>query len=94
MIRLLAEYRIKKGTLEAVEDTVKDFLSAVRESEPETVYEAFQVGDSDRFIHLMTFIDEAAQERHQEAKYTSDFVGLLYPNCAVMPAFTPLKVIE
>ncbi len=94
MIRLMAEYRIKEGTLDIVENAVKEFVAAVHKAEPETQYTPFRVAESDRFIHLMVFIDEATQERHQKAEYTSQFVEVLYPNCSILPTFSPLNVIE
>jgi quinol monooxygenase YgiN len=94
MIRLIAEYQIKEGTLDIVQDAIKEFLAAIRAAEPETEYISYRVGDSDRFVHFMAFIDQAAQERHQKAEYTSQFVDVLYPNCSQLPTFTHLKVIK
>lgn len=94
MIHLIAEYEIKEGTLDIVQDAIKEFLAALYKSEPETEYISYQVGDSDRFIHFMAFIDQAAQERHQKAEYTSQFVDVLYPNCSQLPRFAHLKVIK
>lgn len=93
MIRLMAEYRIKEGTLDVVQTAIKKFVAAIHESEPETEYTPYQVGDSDRYIHLMAFVDEAAQGRHQQADYTSQFVDVLYPNCSELPTFAPLEII-
>jgi quinol monooxygenase YgiN len=93
MIRLMAEYRIKEGTLDVVQTAVKKFVAAIHEAEPETEYTPYRVGDSDRFIHVMAFVDDAAQERHQQADYTSQFVEVLYPNCSELPTFTTLEVI-
>ena len=94
MIRLLAEYRINEDSLDVVLTAVKKFVAEVHEFERETEYTSFQVGNSDRFIHLMAFVDEDAQESHQNANYTSQFVEALYPNCSELPIFTPLKLIE
>lgn len=93
MIRLMAEYRINEGSLDVVQTAIKEFVAAIHETEPETEYTPYQVGDSDRYIHLMAFVDEAAQERHQQADYTSQFVEVLYPNCSELPTFTPLEII-
>ena len=93
MIRVMAEYRIKEGTLEAVFAAIREFVAAVDEAEPETEYSAYQVDGSDRFVHLMAFVDKSTQERHQKAEYTSRFVEVLYPNCVEPPAFYSLEVI-
>ena len=94
MIRLMAEYRIKDGTLDVVENVVKEFVAAVQNAEPDTQYTPFRVGESDRLIHIMAFLDQATRERHQKAGYTSEFVEALYPNCSELPTFSPLEVIE
>jgi quinol monooxygenase YgiN len=94
MIRQMAEYRIKEGTLDTVQTAVKKFVAAVHHAEPETEYTPYRVGDSNQFIHVMAFVDEAAQKRHQKAEYTLQFVKVLYPNCEEMPTFTPLTVIR
>lgn len=94
MIRLMAEYRINPGTLEVVQTAIKEFVAAIRAAEPETEYVPYQVGDSDRFIHTMAFVDEEARQRHQKADYTTRFVDILYPNCVQLPEFTPLELIE
>lgn len=93
MIRLIAEFGIKEGTLEVVLAAIINFVAAVHKAEPDSEYTSYQVGDSNRFIHLMAFVDSDAQKRHQEAAYTLEFVEILYPNCEELPTFTPLKVI-
>jgi quinol monooxygenase YgiN len=94
MIRLIVEYRIKEGTLAIVQDAIRDFVAAVHESEPETEYTSYQVAASDRFIHILAFVDRDAQQRHQTADYTAQFVEILYPNCSQPPEFTPLDIVE
>jgi quinol monooxygenase YgiN len=94
MLRIMAEYRIKAGTLEVVQSAIKEFVAAVHESDPETEYISYQVGDSDRFIHIMVFIDQDARDHHQQADYTARFVEVLYPNCSQLPEFTPLEIVE
>ena len=94
MIRLMAEYRIKEGTLGVVQSVIKEFVAATQEAEPDTEYTSYWVGGSDRFVHIMAFVDEKAQQRHQKADYTARFVEVLYPNCSVLPEFTPIEVVE
>jgi quinol monooxygenase YgiN len=94
MIRLMAEFRIKEGTSGVVQTAIKEFVAAVHQAEPETEYTSYRVGASDRFIHLMAFVDQDAQQRHQDAEYTSHFVEILYPKCSQLPEFTPLDIVE
>ena len=94
MIRLMAEYRIKEGTLEVVQTAIKEFVAAIHAAEPETEYTPYRVGASDRFIHIMAFVGEDAQQQHQTADYTARFVDILYPNCSQLPEFTPIGIVE
>jgi quinol monooxygenase YgiN len=93
MIRLLAEYRIKKGTEDEVLDAVREFVAAVKQEEPQTEYRAFRLAGGRNFLHIMAFPEEAAQNRHQKADYTMQFVSVLYPNCEEEPKFTSIDVV-
>jgi quinol monooxygenase YgiN len=94
MIRLMAEYRVKEGTMGVVHSAIKEFVAAIWAAEAETEYLPYQVGGSDRFIHIMAFLDEDARQRHQDADYTARFVEVLYPNYSQRPEFTPLEIVE
>ncbi|MGQ0579023.1 MAG: putative quinol monooxygenase [Betaproteobacteria bacterium] len=94
MIRLIAQYRIKQGTLDKVQPAIRKFVAAVEREEPETDYRAYRLGDTDDFLHVMAFPDSAAQKRHQKANYTSEFVDSLYPNCVEPPRFTSIELVR
>lgn len=94
MIRLIAQYRIKEGTLDQVQAAIREFVSAVAQEEPETEYQAYRLAGSRDFLHLMAFTDEEVQEQHQGAEYTLAFVEALYPNCEEEPKFTPVELIQ
>lgn len=94
MIRLIAQYRIKEGAYDSVQEAIKRFILAVKHEEPETQYEAYNLANSNEFIHIMAFPNESAQRRHQKASYTLEFVETLYPNCVNEPKFTPITKIE
>lgn len=94
MIRLIAEYRIREETENEVLKAIREFVAAVHREEPDTEYRAFRLGDSRDFLHIMAFVDEAAQKRHQTADYTKKFVEVLYPNCEEKPEFTPIEAVE
>lgn len=90
MIHKLAQYRIREGEEAAVLVAVAEFVAAVGAHEPTTRYEAFRLGEGLDFLHLMTFPDAAAEQRHRDAPYTERFVAALYPRCATPPTFTEL----
>ena len=94
MIRLIARYRIKEGTLDKGLTAIRKFVSAVAQAEPETEYRSYRLADSREFLHVMAFRDRAAQTQHQKAGYTLEFVEALYPNCEEDPTFTPIELIQ
>lgn len=94
MIRLIAQYRIKEDSLNEVREAIRKFVSSVEQEESNTEYNAYRLGNTYRFIHLMTFPDESAQKEHQNASYTVEFAETLYPHCVEEPKFTPLTIIE
>jgi quinol monooxygenase YgiN len=94
MVRLIAEYRIKKGSEDEVLDAIREFVAAVKREEPETEYSAFRRAGARNFMHIMAFPDEVAQNRHRKADYTMQFVSVLYPNCEEEPKFTSIDVVE
>lgn len=93
MIRKVAEYTVRGGELEEVLDAVTRFVAAVRAAEPGTEYHAYRRGQTLSFVHFMTFPDAAAEQGHQQAPYTSEFVAALYPCCVEEPRFTDLNAV-
>lgn len=91
MISKTIEYSVQRDEITEVLSAIKDFLKAIKENEPETVYDAFQKKNSNRFIHIMKFKDEKSEKRHRIASYTQKFVDIIYPLCETEPFFTDLK---
>jgi len=94
MVRIIARYRIKEGSLDEVLEAIRNFVSSVAVEEPETEYYSYRLANSLEFLHVMSFTDLAAQERHQNASYTLDFVDVLYPNCEELPKFAFVEVVQ
>jgi quinol monooxygenase YgiN len=91
---MLALYRVKEGKLEEVREAVSDFVAAVRENEPDTLfYEAYQGKGDVSFFHLMTFDDSYSEEKHRQTSHMAEFVRRLYPNCEEEPGFVELELI-
>ena len=93
-VHMMAIYRIKEDKLEEVEAVVTEFVAAVKENEPETLfYEAYRgVGDVS-FFHLMTFEGAYAEEKHRATPHMEVFVQKLYPLCEEEPGFVDLELI-
>lgn len=93
MIYRIAEYMILPEETAPAFEAIRDFVDAVRENEPETIYEAYLRDDGVTFIHFMAFPDAAAEEAHRRAPYTDRFVEVLYPRCEAPPVFTELASV-
>lgn len=94
MLRKMVRYRVHRDKLEKVKEDVGEFVKAISENEPQTVYEAFQADDTVSFIHMMIFPDTNAEKNHRIAPYTMKFVAALYPNCDEPPTFADLRLIR
>ena len=94
MLRKIVRYRVHRDKLEKVKEDVSEFVKAVSENEPQTVYEAYQADDTVSFFHMMSFPDADAERSHRIASYTMRFVAALYPNCDEPPAFADLRLIR
>ena len=91
MVAKLVRYRVKAEEIDVVEAAVRDFVSAIAEHEPGTSYWSFRTVAGRSYCHLMQFVDEESELRHQEAPYTRAFVNALYPRCDAGPTFTDLS---
>jgi len=94
MIRKVAQYKVKKVEVTAVEQAIIEFVAAITQNEPHTFYEAYQGGDGVSFIHFMAFPDQDAENQHMAAIYTTKFVEVLSPQCEAAPIFTDLKLVR
>ena len=92
MITLVVRYRVKKNMMEKAKGAIREFVTRVKDREPETlVYESYQLGKDDQeFVHVMKFANEEAEELHRESDYCKKFVEDLYPLCERKPEFEKL----
>jgi quinol monooxygenase YgiN len=94
MIRKVAQYKVKKVEVRAVEQAIIEFVAAITQNEPHTFYEAYQGGDGVSFIHFMAFPDQDAENQHMAATYTMKFAEVLFPRWEAAPTFTDLKLVR
>lgn len=91
MIHKIAHYKVRQNKLGLVKPVIESFVAAVKANERMTYYAAYShTEDPTRYVHIMSFPDEAAEKKHQTAVYTKQFVSVLYPNCEESPVFTDL----
>lgn len=95
MIDIKVEYRVKADKVDQILDVIQEFLSGIKENEPNTSYVAYQLSeDEQEFVHFMRFADSKARDYHQSAPHTKQFVQQLYPECEREPKFTDLNLIS
>jgi quinol monooxygenase YgiN len=94
MLAKTARFTVHPDAREPCEAATREFVSAL-DSEPGTrVYVALRErGDPTRFLHVMVFDDEAADERHRQAEHTKRFVEALYPHTLEGVAFHDFTMI-
>jgi quinol monooxygenase YgiN len=90
----MARYRVRSDGVDDVKVAIDEFVEAVAEHEPGTLYEAFVTDDGQSFVHFMSFADPPAELAHQMAEYTERFTQLLYPLCEEKPVFATLTLVE
>lgn len=93
-ITRIARYTIPEQNREEVDAAIEEFLVAIRRNEPETEYRAFRESNGRGYVHMMSFPDQAGEQRHRSSPWTERFVEKLYPRCDVEPVFTDLEEIE
>ncbi len=94
MIKKIVRYRVKPQEVDAVRTAITEFVNAVKENEPETVYGSLQAEDGVSFVHAMAFADESAERQHRAAAYTNQFFEILYPRCEEAPEFITVNVLS
>ena len=93
-IHMMAIYQVKIDKIDEVRLAVSEFVDAVKENEPGTLfYESYQGKGDLSFFHLMTFEDGVAEELHRQTPHMATFVQKLYPNCEDEPAFVELELV-
>jgi len=93
-IHMMAIYQVKPGKADDVRLAVTEFIDAVKENEPGTLfYESYQGKDDLSFFHLMTFENSVAEELHRQTPHMADLVKKLYPKCEDEPGMVELDLV-
>lgn len=81
MIYEATRYSVRPGTAQACKEAVRELVEHVREREDGTLlYVVMQEEEDDhRFLHLATFQNRAARDRHHESSAMRLFMDLVYP---------------
>lgn len=87
-IRGTARFTIEDGELDAALEAIRTFLAHTA-TEPGTLrYASWRHVERPReFLHLMEFVDEAAEAAHASSEAVKAFTDVLYPRCERPPTF-------
>jgi quinol monooxygenase YgiN len=80
-IYTIAEYRVRKSSVEKVQRAIEEFVPYVKANEPGTqMYLAWQQKDDPtRFLHFFIFEDEAAHKAHAGSEAVTRFEAAYRP---------------
>lgn len=96
MIHVIIPFEVYLKDIDKVKEIIRTFLRKIKENELDTlVYKSFQQKDQpEKFIHIMTFANEEAQNKHRNSPWCKTFVDQLYPKCKALPQPTSLQEIK
>jgi quinol monooxygenase YgiN len=91
-----AHYQVRDEAVDYVKAAIVRFVTYLRENEPSTwFYAAWQAKDDpSKFVHLFTFEDEPAHERHGRSDAVKRFEAVYQPELVGGPVvFTDYQMI-
>ena len=89
-----ARFRVAREHVAAAREAIATFVAGITAHEPGTLrYESFVEPDGVTFLHVMTFVDDAAEAAHRATPHVAAFVARLYPLCEVRPEFVELSAV-
>lgn len=76
-----ARFSVKPESLDWCRSAIEEFVTYVRDHEPGTKLSLSlqEVKQPTRFLHVMIFEDEGAENIHTASQEVDRFTGLLYP---------------
>lgn len=76
-----ASFRVRPEAAEAVRAAIQEFVAHIRAHEAGTLLYASlrDAADPQRFLHLMIFAGDAAEQEHRKSAAVRTFVSILYP---------------
>jgi quinol monooxygenase YgiN len=94
VIAKTARFTVRADARADCEAAIREFVAAVKREPGTQVYLALhEEGDPTRFLHVMVFADEEAEERHRHAEHTRRFVEALYPHTLDGVAFHDFTMV-
>lgn len=87
-IRKTARFRVGTDLVADAVEVISDFLAHTRTEQGTIRYECWQSPHRPtEFLHLMEFVDTAAEMAHRSSAAVKTFTDELYPLCIDPPSF-------
>lgn len=91
-----AHYQVRNEAVDRVKAAIVEFVEYLRQNEPSTwFYAAWQAkSDPSKFVHLFTFEDDDAHQRHGQSEAVKRFEAVYQPELVGGPVvFTDYDLI-
>jgi quinol monooxygenase YgiN len=91
-----AHYQVKPEAVDNVKAAITEFIEYVRQNEPNTwFYVSWQAEDDpSKFVHLFTFEDDEAHQRHGKSEAVKKFESVYQPELVGGPVvFTDYQLV-
>lgn len=99
MIVKTAQYEVRAEALDECLRAIEAYVAEIDATQPGTiVYRALRdMERPTRFLHIMLFADDEAEEIHGDSEATQRFTGVLYPNTLApveFAAWEPVAMVD
>lgn len=94
-IHMTAQWKCKPGSEPIVKRALHEFVTAVKQNEPDTeVYTALQrIDEMTSFLTYFIFADQAARDFHRSTEWVKRFTDTIYPENLEPVVFTEYEMI-
>jgi quinol monooxygenase YgiN len=94
MIFKIARYEVRPDEREAAEQAIREFAQYVQEHLEGSDWATYrEKSNPNRFVSLISIVDEKADEWHRRAPGTRRFVDALYPKLVGEVEFTDYELV-
>ncbi|MGI0007597.1 MAG: putative quinol monooxygenase [Nitrosotalea sp.] len=95
-ITILVRYKIKKKKLDKATSVILEYVETIKKNESGTIeYKVFQDKNNPTlFIHVMSFVDKAAQKTHEKSEHLKKLKKILIPISKGKAVYTSMMAMQ
>lgn len=91
----LLEYKIKPGNFDKVSELIQKLIEHIQTEEDTLLYSPFHYKlEPNKFIHVISFENEAAEAKHMNSETVKKFMGELELICISQPNLIEVEYIS